>query len=354
LFSGGSGVSVGVGGFGIYDETSSAYRLAISPGGNVGIGTPKPAARLEVKGDWDGQNGALGLAGQNPTLRMSGGLETANNSWIMQVGSDGPGNLEFFNRSIGPAFAFVWDLTMAITPAGRVGIGTADPSESLTIAGVAGFNDGLKVTGGSANGTGIAIENTSGGGHKFDLLSGGTGDSVGVGGFGIYDETTASYRLAITANGNVGIGIPNPQVALDVSGTTRTKILTITGGSDVAEPFKMPREIPKGAVVIIDDEHPGQLRLSTEPYDTRVGGVVSGANGVNPGISMTQEDTNDGSQNVALSGRVYVLADAGYGAIQPGDLLTTSGTPGHAMKVNNHDRAQGAILGKAIDRKSVV
>lgn len=56
----------------------------------------------------------------------------------------------------------------------------------------------------------------------------------------------------------------------------------------------------------------------------------------------------EGGKNVALTGRVYVQADASNGAIYPGDLLTTSSTPGHAMKVTDHARAQGAILGKAM------
>jgi hypothetical protein len=56
----------------------------------------------------------------------------------------------------------------------------------------------------------------------------------------------------------------------------------------------------------------------------------------------------EGGQNVALSGRVYVLADASSDEITPGDLLTTSGTPGHAMKASDQTRAQGAILGKAM------
>ena len=34
--------------------------------------------------------------------------------------------------------------------------------------------------------------------------------------------------------------------------------------------------------------------------------------------------------------------------IQPGDLLTTSDTPGHVMKVSDHDKAQGSIIGKAM------
>ena len=82
--------------------------------------------------------------------------------------------------------------------------------------------------------------------------------------------------------------------------------------------------------------------------DTRVAGIISGANGINTGLSLGQEGKVEGGQNVALSGRVYVLADAANGAIKPGDLLTASATPGHAMKVTDHARAQGAVLGKAM------
>lgn len=125
--------------------------------------------------------------------------------------------------------------------------------------------------------------------------------------------------------------------------------LTVRGGCDVAEPFEISGSaIPKGAVLIIDDQNPGSLKPSAEPYDTRVAGIVSGANGINPGIALHQEGVMDKGENVALSGRVYALADAGPAPIRPGDLLTTSSTPGHAMKATDPARAQGAILGKAM------
>lgn len=141
----------------------------------------------------------------------------------------------------------------------------------------------------------------------------------------------------------------NAYAKLFNSGNFSVKSLTIRGGADLAEPFAVREErLEKGSVVVIDKEQAGRLRLSTQAYDKRVAGIVSGANGINPGISLHQEGAIEGGENVALTGRVYVRADATNGAIEPGDLLTTSETPGHAMKVTDHTKAQGAILGKAM------
>ncbi len=127
--------------------------------------------------------------------------------------------------------------------------------------------------------------------------------------------------------------------------------ISIEGGADLAEPFPISATadaISQGAVVVIDEANPGQLKLSDCPYDTHVAGVVSGANGIHPGIQMQQQGLLEGGKNVALTGRVYVQADASNVAIHPGDLLTTSSRPGHAMKVTDHAKAAGAILGKAM------
>ena len=102
-------------------------------------------------------------------------------------------------------------------------------------------------------------------------------------------------------------------------------------------------------VVVLDPRHPGRLRLSTSACDRKVAGVISGAGGVNPGMIMGQQATiASGSRPVALTGRVYCRCDATSGPIEVGDLLTTSDIPGHAMRVRDHQAAQGAILGKAM------
>ncbi len=109
--------------------------------------------------------------------------------------------------------------------------------------------------------------------------------------------------------------------------------------------------IRPGTVVSIDPIRPGQLQVSESAYDHKVAGIISGANGVATGIMMQSDELSQATSQqhpVALTGRVYAWADASTGSIQPGDLLTTSQTPGHAMKVSDHSQGQGAIIGKAM------
>jgi hypothetical protein len=102
-----------------------------SPGGNVGIGTTTPRSPLDVVGNWDGEFGAVNIAGRYPTLRFTGDAQTANESWIIHMGSLRPGNLEFYRRS--GAQPWVNSLTLDLN--GNIGIGTSTPQSRLEIAG---------------------------------------------------------------------------------------------------------------------------------------------------------------------------------------------------------------------------
>lgn len=145
-------------------------------------------------------------------------------------------------------------------------------------------------------------------------------------------------------------------IILDAAGSgdgrITTQVLQITGGSDLSEQFDIKAlhdGIKPGMIVSIDADHAGQLVTSSKAYDKTVAGIVSGAGGVQTGMLMGQRGTAaDGKHPVALTGRVYCWVDADQGAIRPGDLITTSDTPGHGMKVTDHGRAQGAIIGKAM------
>ncbi len=135
-------------------------------------------------------------------------------------------------------------------------------------------------------------------------------------------------------------------------GWTQVSVLEITGGADLSEQFDVASDgadVEPGMVVAIDAENPGKLVVANRPYDYTVAGVVSGAGGVKPGMLMGQKGSiADGKHPVALTGRVWTWCDASGGAIKPGDLLTTSSVLGHAMKVTDRTKAQGAMIGKAM------
>lgn len=206
-------------------------------------------------------------------------------------------------------------------------------------------------------------------------------------GYGIYASAQQNYFLGTgdvepgsggivvigqVGSGNVGIdgneimarnnGAPSTlylnndggDVTVSAAGTGKliTRVLQITGGADLSEQFEVSdanAEPLPGMVVVIDPANPGRLMPASSAYDKKVAGVISGAGGVATGMTMGHSGTiADGAHAVALTGRVYCLVDATDVAIEPGDLLTTSDTLGHAMKAIDSDRSHGTVIGKAM------
>ena len=122
----------------------------------------------------------------------------------------------------------------------------------------------------------------------------------------------------------------------------------IIGNADCAEEFDLARSecVEPGTVMVLDSN--GELQQSKQAFDKRVAGVISGAGDFRPGIVLDKRQSRDHRIPLAMLGKVYCKADAQYGAIEVGDLLTTSPTPGHAMKADDFSRAFGAVIGKAL------
>ena len=166
--------------------------------------------------------------------------------------------------------------------------------------------------------------------------------------------------------GSVRLEDANGQVMVDIrsdegdgrirlanrSGDTTVEISGESGdvellGADCAEEFDVESAgdgVP-GTVLVIAGER--RLRPCDRAYDRRVAGIVSGGGSLRPGIVLGRH-AGHGGVPVALAGRVYCCVDASAAAIEVGDLLTTSPTPGHAMKAVDPQRAFGAIVGKAL------
>lgn len=314
----------------IVDRTA----FTVHSSGRIGIGTSTPGATLDVRSDGItdfrvGQKEGIDLHLKNFNTQLSDipgsifGMQIigpSSSHIVMDLqGNDGSDGFyvrvpsDFQNPDI------VDHTVFTVQSNGRVGIGTTAPLSKfhLTASGT-GWDDHLILEGSDLTKK-----------AQWNVLVDSGLDNI------------LRFR-----NRETGI----EPLTLTPDGIARTRVLEITGGADLAEPFEMSDEnlITAGSVVVIDPDNPGQLTLSNKAYDTCVAGIVSGAGGVNPGLTLQQEGVLENGQNVALSGRVYAKATAANGAIRPGDLLTTSDIPGHAMKATDRSLAHGTVIGKAM------
>lgn len=290
---------------------------------------------------WSGTLGDftyLGSVGDRPNTDQSALLLTQSAGLLFGKGSTN-----------GDALSTEW---MRVTANG-VGIGVTNPSASLEIKKDSYVNSShILLTETGDDFARLSFRNTISS-TKFWSFAGylNATDANSRMNFYYYNGTSGFDYISITGSGNVGIGAYNPTEKLQVSGKVKARGFIISAGADIAEPFDIENTefVKEGMVLSLDSDNPGKLKIADKEYDKKVAGIISGANGINTGMVLSQENTiADGKYPVALTGRVYCWADASYGAIEVGDLLTTSNTAGHTMKVSNFTKAQGAIIGKAI------
>ena len=99
--------------------------------------------------------------------------------------------------------------------------------------------------------------------------------------------------------------------------------------------------VEPGDVLVVGAEGGGRMALGRSAADPAVAGIVA----VDPAADSGDIGANRAA--IAVSGVVTCKVDAGFGEIRPGDLLTTSPTPGHAMR--SHEAIPGTIIGKALE-----
>ena len=281
----------------------------------------------------DAGSGALSLRNTNGSARLrayggpsNGSLQLYNDAGLLSLNLynyNGDEGTISVRNSAGAETVYLWGRDGFGNGDGQIGLKKASGTETITMQ-----------AGEGSGGAQILMRNAAGA-QTVQLDS----DAGGAGFLALY-----------TTNGSAPIVLD-----ADVNGDGRitTQVLQITGGSDLSENFDINVDkdtLLPGMIVSIDSKNVGELVLCQQAFDKKVAGIVSGAGGVKTGMLMGQAGTKaDGKHPVALTGRVYcwVDADAG-GSVEAGDLITTSNTPGHGMKVSNHALASGSIIGKAM------
>jgi hypothetical protein len=117
------------------------------------------------------------------------------------------------------------------------------------------------------------------------------------------------------------------------------------GGADFAEMLPASRGLQAGDVLVIGLD--GTLTRSSEPYQASVAGVYSTKPGFVGGYPI--EGQAERTIPLAVVGVVPVKVSSENGAIRPGDLLVSSGTPGYAMKAGVNPPL-GTVIGKAMEK----
>jgi hypothetical protein len=343
--------------------------LSITGGGNVGIGTSAPDNHLHIYNA--GGMGMLKVTGRDGGLinvvDPSAPAGQQDYQWRSEDG--------VFRMALAPdsgAGTLLQQNILVANSSGNVGVGTLPATMRLDVRGAADQaypnNPALL----NLISTDSAAQNI-GGGIRFGGSYTGTtpttfayvggvkesaaGDYAGRLVFGTRAAGTNAVdmtRMVIDSAGKVGIGLPNPQKALDVAGDI-SATGNVTGATvnalyqDVAEWVPSAQKLTAGTVVVLDRERTNHVLASTKAYDTGVAGVVSAAPGVILGAG------GEGKVKVATTGRVKVKVDATRAPIKVGDLLVTGDALGTAMKSVEVDlggvkiHRPGTIIGKALE-----
>ncbi len=366
----------------------------------VGIGTDNPQAPLDVNGicrvgglrmtngaqpGYVMTSDANGIGNWQPldpfTLPYAGQMQydgnlfsmtnsganastTAIHAVINNTGGSGDKSAGYF-QALGVGYAIRAESasggTIRASHSGTVGAAIQGSSTGdYGVQGSCSKNGGVGVKG-VASSTGNSSSTRGGWFESAGSLGAGVyAKSTGLAAYGVYGEATGDDGAGgyFSASGATGVGLiaHGPERAAKFYGNvdiyeygTQNKVIELGKGLDYAEGFDLSEgegSVEPGAVLVIDPRNPGRLTACRAAYDRKVAGIVAGANSLGSGVRL---GAGQFDRDVALAGRVYCNVIAIGGDIEPGDLLTTSDVPSYAMKVRDHSKAQGAVLGKAME-----
>lgn len=221
---------------------------------------------------------------------------------------------------------------------------TAGTTLSFTTPGGADFLTAIGATPATAVITSYGTLDTSNGTLKATILTSGAATTAAT--LTGKWRMTASSELDLNTS-SVTLKAYNITTDGTDSGTgTIQGYWSLTGASrlqatyaDLAEYYEGDNEYEPGTVLVYGGEN--EVTESTTANDTRLAGVVT----TNPAYVMNSEQTGL-KVCIALIGRTPCKV---IGRVRKGDLLTTSNTPGYAIRAI--DPKLGSIIGKALENK---
>jgi len=293
--------------FETYNGSSSAERMRITAGGEVGIGTTSPDAKLDIQGDGadfflqsadfkiariqprgTGANLDKGLFSLFDGSAENVRIDTEGNSWLnggnVGIGhtsptapldvrrSDASGRVAEFHNNVG------YGINIDVESDGGVNtIGTAT-NQALAFVTNGGSNERMRIDVAGNVGIGTSSPTSVGGGAKLTVLQGADGNIVFARGGstrqvqlgttsttgyinadnasgGLTFNVNTTERMRLNTSGNLGIGTSSPSEKLTVSGNgnfTGKLAVGSTASHSTYEFYNQDRAYFNGAVIVDD------------------------------------------------------------------------------------------------------
>ena len=225
---------------------------------------------------------------------------------------------------------------------------------------------GAVVTGGTMSGINIIAPTTSGpaagtlnGIFIQNLTSAGAGTENGIKIGTGWDKQVSGNGWSVDGSGNVTATFANSNTfaLCHANNGAQTEAITdclTTVSADYMEMYSVDVGVDVGDIVMTgsdfitttDNERVSKLVKTSLPYEKKIIGVVSDVTKAGDFNSIGYNiKESDNRKPIALNGRVMVKVSSENGAIEVGDYLTSSSTPGVAMKANQ----AGMVVGIALE-----
>jgi hypothetical protein len=339
------GNASGIPTIGGHNSTVSAWtNLAINPGGgNVGIGTTSPSAKLDV-------NGTVNIVGSSAhNLRIAQSNQPASYFFDLDVDTAVNGRLNIKNQLGNEIFSISRD--------GVVGIGTTTPASKLVVyGGDIQVETGMGRFKGWYNaGSGLAAEIGMSGGEGYVIA---------------YNRTTSAYSPINLSTGTNILRLPTSGAATLNNGLTVTGTVTATQFVGGGAGLTGITATDSTKVAKAGDTMSGALTVSASVGPTSTGvlnvtnAIDSGSSGTYFGAKITGSSATFTNGSIATSTALYLtggntghannlsyalqaVAGSGigseYAAYFGGNVGINTTAPGYALDVVGDSRVQGYL-----------